>query len=66
VKESPIHEPDAALQELSRLDRSDRACDSYEREWLDGRQPRIEDFLARVAAPEQPNLLRELELIGCL
>ena len=65
MKESPIDEPDAALQELSRLDRSDRVCDLYEREWLNGRQPLIEDFLARVAAPEQPNLLRELELIRC-
>src|SRR6266545_4695290 len=35
---------------LSVAERVDAACDSFEREWRAGRDPRVEDFLA--AAPE--------------
>jgi serine/threonine-protein kinase len=35
-------------------------CDRFESEWLAGRRPRLEDFLAEVADPDRAALVREL------
>jgi serine/threonine protein kinase len=38
----------------------DQACDRFEAAWRAGREPRIEEYIAAVAEPERPALLREL------
>ena len=38
---------------LPLVDRVDRLCDHFEAEWLQGRRPRIEDYLAREHSGEQ-------------
>src|SRR5439155_25983493 len=38
----------------------DEVCDRFEDAWLDGRQPRIEEFLSEASEPARPALLREL------
>jgi WD40 repeat protein/serine/threonine protein kinase len=38
----------------------DTAAQWFERAWKQGPRPRIEDFLAKVAAPQRPALFREL------
>ena len=38
----------------------DRLCDDFERQWKAGRLPDIANYLARVDAPRQAELLREL------
>ncbi len=49
------------FNDLSINDRIDLICDQFEKAWLTGMQPRIEDFLsARFSADERPRLLREL------
>ena len=40
----------------------DRLCDEFERAWKAGDQPRIEDFLSRIAEAGREALLRELIL----
>ena len=40
--------------------RADALCDQFEAQWRQGPAPRIEDFLAKVAAPERRALLQEL------
>src|SRR4051794_28541513 len=45
---------------LSPRRRIDAACDRFERAWLAGRMPRIEDVLAEWPGPDRPELLREL------
>jgi serine/threonine-protein kinase len=48
------------LLPLSAALRLDSLCNEFEATWRDGARPRIEDFLARAAAPDRPDLLREL------
>ncbi len=55
--------PDPTYTELSQFDRADRICDAYERQWLDGQRPRLEDFLCMAPADQHVNLRRELEAI---
>src|SRR5947209_4324912 len=38
----------------------DEVCDRFEDAWLEGRQPRIEEFLSEASEPARPALLREL------
>lgn len=45
---------------LSRDWRFDRICDDFERAWIDGRRPSVEEFLSRVDAVEHGDLLAEL------
>ena len=40
----------------------DRLCDEFERAWKSGEQPRIEDYLSRIAEAGLESLLRELIL----
>jgi hypothetical protein len=40
--------------------RINAACNRFELAWQGGQRPRIEDYLAGAAPPEQPELLREL------
>jgi serine/threonine protein kinase/tetratricopeptide (TPR) repeat protein len=49
---------DSAL--LSRALRIDVACDRFEKHWRGGQRPAIEHYLAEVAEPERPALLRDL------
>ena len=49
--------------DLSQFDRLDRLCDAYEQAWLDGQQPRLEDYLAQAPPAERASLNRELEVI---
>ncbi len=49
------------FDEQSINDRIDLVCDAFEKAWLGGEQPRIEDYLsAKLSADERPRLLREL------
>ncbi len=49
------------FDELSVSDRVDLVCDAFEKAWLGGEQPRIEDFLlAKFSAEERLRLVREL------
>jgi serine/threonine-protein kinase len=41
-------------------ERLDEACDRFEAAWKAGPRPAVEDYLAGVAGPERPALLREL------
>ena len=41
----------------------DEACDQFEREWSQGRSPRIEDYLESVSSSVRMSLLRELLLL---
>jgi len=54
---------DASEPGLTQLSQFDRVCDAYEREWLAGLCPQLEDFLVHVPELDRPNLRRELELI---
>jgi hypothetical protein len=40
--------------------RMDEVCDRFEKAWIAGRKPRIEDFLQQVAAPDRSALIPEL------
>lgn len=55
---------DRGFSELGRLDCAGRICDAYEREWLAGRSPRVEDDLGLPPAEERAALRRELELLN--
>jgi serine/threonine protein kinase len=48
---------------ISGFDRADQICDAYERAWLEGLRPCLEDYLAKAPAAEHDNLRRELDLI---
>ena len=43
------------------LRKIDEACDSFEQEWRQGKQPRLEDYLRRSDAPLRPRLLEALQ-----
>ena len=50
----------------ARILRREQACDRFEDAWKAGHRPRIEDYLAEVPEPEQPELskhLLDLELV---
>ncbi len=53
--DSPSPDP-----ELRRARRVDVICDRFEQAWLEGRRPRIEEFLDEVEASMRRSLLREL------
>ncbi len=38
----------------------DVVCDTFEKEWLEGKQPRIKDFIEKVPPGDQPRLVIEL------
>ncbi len=41
-------------------DRIDLLCDAFERDWMDGKVPSLEEYLARIDVPAQAKLFREL------
>src|SRR5207253_1306084 len=49
---------DSAAARLAR--RIDQLCDRFEAAWQAGRRPRLEHYLGKIQAAEQPELLREL------
>jgi eukaryotic-like serine/threonine-protein kinase len=51
--------PDDPLS-LTDLQQVVEVCARFEDEWLAGRRPRVEDFLARAPGPMRPALLRDL------
>lgn len=65
MNEPSPHQPDPAIRHLSQVERADQICDAYEREWLAGRQPRLEVYLDQVPDAERDDLWRELEVIQC-
>jgi serine/threonine-protein kinase len=54
---------DPGADELSRACRIDAACDRFETAWKTCNQPRIEEYLDEIAAPERLVLARELILL---
>ena len=54
---------DFRSSDVSLADQIDLVCDAFEQEWLDGRVPRIEDYLTRCDAPAREQLLAELLLV---
>lgn len=47
-------------KDFSRSDEVDRICDLFERDWKEGKHPRIEDYLSRMDASKRAELLRQL------
>ena len=47
----------------SELSRVDRVCDQYEAAWQQGKEPKVEDYLARAPEADRPALRRELVAI---
>ncbi len=45
---------------ISQVQEIDQLCSQFEQAWRDGRQPRIEDYLEKVATPVHDALLKEL------
>lgn len=54
---------DAINESPSVWGRIDVLCDEFERQWLDGQQRPVEEFLQRVADSERAALVRELILV---
>lgn len=57
---SPASEPPRIPSDLAVADRIDLLCDAFERDWLDGKAPSLEEFVARIDTPAQTKLFREL------
>ena len=47
----------------SELSRVDRVCDQFEAAWQQGKEPKVEDYLARAPEADRPALRRELVAI---
>jgi hypothetical protein len=56
----PTQDDSLPVDALQRIDAI--ACE-FERQWAEGRQPRIEDFLLRLPQTERPRLLWELLVV---
>jgi serine/threonine-protein kinase len=56
----PAHDPSLPAAALLAID---KICEAFEAEWKAGRQPQLEPYLADVAEPIRPALLRELMLL---
>ena len=53
-------EPSNFPNDMPVADRIDLLCDAFESDWLAGKVPALEEFLARIDVPTQSSLIREL------
>jgi len=58
MSQRPQDQPDFSQQSLRT--RIDILCDAFEREWIAGKRPRLEDYLADTSEPERSTLLKDL------
>jgi hypothetical protein len=55
-----MNSPSRSSLSPSEVMQIDQICDAFDRDWHANRQPKIEDFLANIAAELRDDLLREL------
>jgi serine/threonine protein kinase len=63
LRNPPQDESDPGFDRLTQFNRADELCDAYEREWLEGREPSLDDYLAKAPPAERAGLCRELKAI---
>src|SRR4051794_31603083 len=58
-----LEQPSSADPEPRPADRLAALCRSFEQQWRQGDEPRLEDFLAQTAAEDRPLLLQRMLLL---
>ncbi len=56
--------PVSDSKKIAEFNRVDLICDAFERAWLNGERPSLEEYLAMAPARERDNLKRELESVN--